>query len=181
MGGAANLISFRSLCFSSSVTENRDKIVNPSPTLTACLTASVEPTEPIGSIGHVGYLGPLSEEKSCTELYNKSNNKSNPNLHKVAWVRRIGFAMIKSIEIEINDTVIDRHYGEWLHIWSLLTTRNIDDGGLDKLIGNVPELTFHKWKRRISFIYSTSILVLQGIWIKLTCYLFKIFRYKNKC
>lgn len=59
---------------------------------------------------------------------------------KFAWIRRIGYAMIKYIEIEINGTVIDRHYGEWLHIWSILTTRNIDDDGLNKLIGNVPEL-----------------------------------------
>jgi hypothetical protein len=60
---------------------------------------------------------------------------------KYAWIRRIGYAMIKSVEIEINGVVIDTHYGEWLHIWSTLTTRNINDSGLNKLIGNVPELT----------------------------------------
>ncbi|VBB18237.1 capsid protein [Yasminevirus sp. GU-2018] len=60
---------------------------------------------------------------------------------KFAWIRKIGFAMLKYIEIEINGKVIDRHYGEWLYIWSELTTRNINDGGLDKLIGDVPELT----------------------------------------
>jgi hypothetical protein len=60
---------------------------------------------------------------------------------KFAWIRRIGYAMIKYIEIEINGIVIDRHYGEWLHIWSILTTKNIKDDGLNKLIGNVPELT----------------------------------------
>lgn len=60
---------------------------------------------------------------------------------KFAWIRRIGQAMIKYVEIEINGKVIDKHYGEWLYIWSTLTSRNITDGGLDKLIGNVPELT----------------------------------------
>lgn len=60
---------------------------------------------------------------------------------KFAWIRRIGHAMIKTIEIEINGKVIDRHYGEWLHIWNMLTTRNIDDNGMDKLIGNVSQLT----------------------------------------
>ena len=63
-----------------------------------------------------------------------------PN-NKFAWIRRIGYAMIKYIEIEIDNKIIDRHYGEWLHLFSQLTTRNIDDHGLDKLIGNVPELT----------------------------------------
>lgn len=60
---------------------------------------------------------------------------------KFAWVRRIGFAMIKTIEVEINERIIDTHYGEWLYIFSLLTSKHIVDGGLDKLIGNVPELT----------------------------------------
>jgi hypothetical protein len=57
---------------------------------------------------------------------------------KFAWVKNIGFAMIKYIEIEINGIVIDKHYSDWMYIWSQLTTRN--DNGLNKLIGNVPEL-----------------------------------------
>lgn len=67
--------------------------------------------------------------------------KNRESQTKFAWIRRIGHAMIKYIEIEINGKIIDRHYGEWLHIWSTLTTRNINDKGFDKLIGNVPELT----------------------------------------
>lgn len=63
------------------------------------------------------------------------------SMKRFAWIRKIGFAMIKYVEIEINGKVIDKHYGEWLHIWSSLTTRNINDKGLDKLIGDVPELT----------------------------------------
>jgi hypothetical protein len=59
---------------------------------------------------------------------------------KFAWIKRIGHAMVKSVEIEIGGNVIDRHYGEWMHIFSQLTTRNIKDKGIDKLIGNVPEL-----------------------------------------
>ena len=62
------------------------------------------------------------------------------NLTKFAWVRHIGHAIIKCVEVEINGVTIDRHYGEWLHIWSTLTTHNLYDGGFDKMIGNVPEL-----------------------------------------
>jgi hypothetical protein len=58
-----------------------------------------------------------------------------------AWIRKIGFSMIKFIEIEINGKVVDRHYGEWMYLFSQLTTLNINDGGLNKLIGDVPELT----------------------------------------
>lgn len=66
---------------------------------------------------------------------------------KFAWIKNIGHAILKFVEIEINGIIIDRHYGEWLHIWSQLTTRNIMDNGIDKLIGNVPELyefTYYK-------------------------------------
>ena len=57
-----------------------------------------------------------------------------------AWIRKIGFAMIKFVEIEINGKVIDRHYGEWMYLFSQLTTHN-NDYGLNKLIGDIPELT----------------------------------------
>lgn len=67
----------------------------------------------------------------------KNNNPNN----KVAWVKYIGFAMVNTIEVEIDNEVIDRHYGEWLYLISQLTTRNITDGSIDKLVGNVPELT----------------------------------------
>jgi hypothetical protein len=59
------------------------------------------------------------------------------NLTKFAWIRKIGFGIIKEIEIEIGGQLIDKHYGEWLNIWSELTTYQED---LNKLIGNVSEL-----------------------------------------
>jgi hypothetical protein len=55
------------------------------------------------------------------------------------WVKNIGFALIKSIELEIGGILVDKHYGDWLYIYfELLKYRN--DIGLDKMIGNVPEL-----------------------------------------
>lgn len=62
---------------------------------------------------------------------------------KFAWVKRIGFALIKSVEVEINGRIIDRHYGEWLNIWAELTGEINGDHkvGLKKLIGDVPEMT----------------------------------------
>ena len=72
---------------------------------------------------------------------------------KFAWVKRIGHAIIKSIEIEINGKIIDRHYGEWLHIWNILTTHNIDDNGFDKLIGNVAELTDFTYTKNTYILY----------------------------
>lgn len=57
---------------------------------------------------------------------------------KFAWVRRIGYAIIKTVEIEIDGELIDRQYGDWLNIWHDLTlpaSKNID-----KMLGDIKEL-----------------------------------------
>ena len=56
------------------------------------------------------------------------------------WVKHIGFAIIKTVELEIGGKLIDKHYGDWLYIWHELNKDN-NNRGLDKMIGNVPELT----------------------------------------
>lgn len=43
------------------------------------------------------------------------------SITQFAWVKRIGFALIKSVSIVINGYEIDKHYGDWLNIWSELT------------------------------------------------------------
>jgi hypothetical protein len=58
---------------------------------------------------------------------------------KFAWVRRIGYAIINSIEIEIGNELIDKQYGDWLNIWHELTIPNNKD--LSKILGDVQELT----------------------------------------
>jgi len=61
---------------------------------------------------------------------------------KFAWVRRVGHALIKSVEIEIGGSRIDKHYGCWLDIWFELA-RHAGDGerGYLIMIGDVPALT----------------------------------------
>jgi hypothetical protein len=66
--------------------------------------------------------------------------KNNSNLfEKFKWTKKIGFNIINSIELEINGKIIDKLYGDWLNIWSLLTVSN-DRESEDILIGNVPSL-----------------------------------------
>ena len=65
------------------------------------------------------------------------------NHTKVAWVRKIGFALIKYINIQLNGVEIDRHYAEWLNLWSELSgyIRGGEKSfGFNKMIGNIPEL-----------------------------------------
>ena len=57
---------------------------------------------------------------------------------KFAWVRYIGYALIKETTFEIGGKLMDRQYGEWLYIWEQLTTRQ--NRGTNKLVGNLPEL-----------------------------------------
>jgi hypothetical protein len=65
---------------------------------------------------------------------------------KFAWVRKIGFSLIKTIDIEFNGEIIDKHYGEWLNIATELFTRKLDKG-IDKMIGNIEKLyTFTQTK-----------------------------------
>lgn len=56
------------------------------------------------------------------------------------WVNNIGYTIIDYVELEIGGKIIDKEYGEWLFIWNELNKTNTFDG-LNKMIGNVPELT----------------------------------------
>lgn len=58
---------------------------------------------------------------------------------KFAWVENLGYALIKEIYIEIDNVMIDKQYGEWLYIWSLLS--KTQPKAIDKMVGNVPVLT----------------------------------------
>lgn len=68
------------------------------------------------------------------------DDDKNENL-KFAWVDNLGFAIIKSVEIVVNGKVIDKHTGEWMKIQSELSQETNKNKLLDKMIGNIPELT----------------------------------------
>ena len=57
---------------------------------------------------------------------------------KVAWVKNIGYRIIKSISVEINGRIIDRHYGEWMYLWNELFNPQPDRCA--KITGNIDEL-----------------------------------------
>lgn len=69
----------------------------------------------------------------------KLEDGSIDEITKFAWIRRIGYGLIRNIEIEIGSELIDRQYGDWLNIWHELTMP--DDKSLDTMLGNVKELT----------------------------------------
>lgn len=73
--------------------------------------------------------------------YIGDSGTGNSKIAACAWCKNIGFQLIKSVELEIGGKIIDRHYSDWLNIWSELTTSLSKKRGLDKMIGNVQELT----------------------------------------
>jgi hypothetical protein len=49
--------------------------------------------------------------------------------------RRLGYLLLKQIEVEIGGQIIDRHYGEWLYLWETLTADFNTAYKLDSMVG----------------------------------------------
>lgn len=70
------------------------------------------------------------------KFYNKDGTED--KVTKFSWVRRVGFALIKSVEVEIGGQIIDKQYGDWLNIWYEVAM--MKDRGIQKMIGDVDKL-----------------------------------------
>lgn len=58
----------------------------------------------------------------------------------VRWVNWVGHALVKNVEVEIGGQRIDKHYGDWLHIWNELTQTAERQDGYANMVGNVDRL-----------------------------------------
>ena len=56
------------------------------------------------------------------------------------WVNWVGHALVKNVEVEIGGQRIDKHYGDWLHIWNELTQTCGKQDGYANMVGNVDRL-----------------------------------------
>lgn len=54
----------------------------------------------------------------------------------VSWTHGIGNALIKSISVDIGGQEIDKHYGQWLDIWSELNISDTKKRNYDNMVGN---------------------------------------------
>jgi len=59
---------------------------------------------------------------------------------KFAWTRNAGYALLKSIELEVGGQRIDKHYSEWLYLWAELSRKQGHVSGLDNMVGNAASL-----------------------------------------
>ncbi len=60
---------------------------------------------------------------------------TNPIYWSSGLQRRLGYALLKKIELEIGGQVIDTHYGEWLFLWENLTADYDTSVKLDSMVG----------------------------------------------
>ncbi len=56
------------------------------------------------------------------------------------WINWPGHNLINYVEIEIGGQKIDKHYGEWIHIWNELSLPAGKQAGYAEMVGNVPQL-----------------------------------------
>ena len=70
-------------------------------------------------------------------VYNKDPTKNT----KLAWVKKLGHAVIENIMIMIGGSPIDKQFGTWMDVWYELTKDINKEKGYNELIGNIPELT----------------------------------------
>ena len=60
------------------------------------------------------------------------------------WLNYIGHRLLKQVEIEIGGQRIDRQYGDWMQIWTQLSTDAGTIRALDSLVGNTHDLVLMK-------------------------------------
>jgi hypothetical protein len=61
-------------------------------------------------------------------------------LSSFRWLNWLGHILIRSVEIEIGGQRIDKHYGDWMHIWNELTQSAGKHLGYANMLGNIPQL-----------------------------------------
>lgn len=59
---------------------------------------------------------------------------------RMAWVKRIGYHMIREVRLEIGGQEIDKHYGDYLNLWYELSHEKNQERGHGKLVGDDPSI-----------------------------------------
>ena len=62
--------------------------------------------------------------------------------YQARWVNFVGHQLINMVEVEIGGQRIDRQYGDWMQIWTQLSTEAGSVRALNSMIGQTAALTF---------------------------------------
>ena len=74
---------------------------------------------------------------SCNKEFENLKNSN----YNFSWINNLGYKIIESIDLEIGGNIIDKQYGKWLFIWNELAENSFKKSTINKIIGNLPELT----------------------------------------
>jgi hypothetical protein len=85
---------------------------------------------------YVQVVLPSIDVSNSTQLGNSIN--------AFRWVNYVGHRLLKQVELEIGGQRIDRQYGDWMQIWTQLSTELGQVPALDSLVGNTHDLTLLK-------------------------------------
>lgn len=94
-----------------------------------------DPSTPTASSMWKLYNSHLSSSWMTTML--KDGQPRPPNDYYCNWVQDVGLALIKSVELEVGGSRIDRHTSEFMHIWSSLTVPPQKRNAFNRMIGHV--------------------------------------------
>ena len=102
-----------------------------------------------------------SSEYINAGVVSKSSITSQPDLKEFNWVNWVGHQLIKNVEVEIGGQRIDKHYGEWLHLWNELTQSPGLQAGYARMVGNVHKLVTPNTNTGARFEKTTLYIPLQ--------------------
>ena len=114
-----------------------------------------------GDLIHRVYLQTTLPEVDLSSDPNVSPITGQPNLREFNWVNWVGHQLIKNVEVEIGGQRIDKHYGEWLHLWNELTQSPGLQAGYARMVGNVHKLVTPNTSSGSKFDKTTLYIPLQ--------------------
>ena len=86
------------------------------------------------------------------------------SLQQFNWVNWVGHQLIKNVEVEIGGQRIDKHYGEWLHLWNELSQQAGLKVGYARMVGNVPKLVTPNDSQYTMIFPSTTLYIPLQFW-----------------
>jgi hypothetical protein len=67
------------------------------------------------------------------------------------WTNGIGNVLLKQIDLEIGGQLVDRHFSNWLDIWSQLTINDSKIGAYNSMVGNFNTISSQQASAQIPF------------------------------
>lgn len=71
---------------------------------------------------------------------------------RFAWVRRLGYALLNAVDLDIGGVKVDRQCGMWLDVWHELARSSKHDRGFKNMIGDVQVITEYNNRSKPEYV-----------------------------